>query len=281
MSDARAVKGSSRTRRHRTGNLLPRSASAEVDCLQECGQPIQLTADQQARVTTYMPFARHVARTFRHRSVPIEDLEQVAYIGLINAVHNFNPARNVKFETYARHMVAGEIRHYIRDHGGVVKKPRRLYEMHSRIRRAVNELLGSNGQRPTMGDVARHLSVDESDVHEAVMAHDSLRTLSLDEERHGDDGTAILAYESITDPNSKDAEQIIVELRDLVAQLPPSQTRAILLYYFCDRRQGDVAELMGISQKHVSHLLRMGCNRLAQLMNGGLHTSAKLSEVQR
>src|SRR2546430_15220565 len=120
------------------------------------------SAELHARLTTlFMPLVHQVARRYARSGIPVEDLHQIGYIGLMNAVTNFDPERSVKFETYARHLIAGEIRHYLRDQGTTVRRPRWLYEMDHRITRAMPELIHRIGAAPTPSGIAGVIQVDE------------------------------------------------------------------------------------------------------------------------
>src|SRR2546425_4747972 len=105
--------------------------------------------------TFFMPLVHQVARRYGRSGIPTDDLHQIGYIGLMNAVSNFDPGRSVKFETYARHLIAGEIRHYMRDQGTTVRRPRWLDEIDHRVARAMTECTHRISRTPTAPGVAR------------------------------------------------------------------------------------------------------------------------------
>ena len=222
------------------------------------------------RLTTlFMPLVHQVARRYARSGIPIEDLHQMGYIGLMNAVTNFDPDRSVKFETYARHLIAGEIRHYLRDQGTTVRRPRWLYEMDHRITRAMTELTQRIGRPPTPGEIACEIQVNEDEVAEVLQARESLRLVSLDEEREGDDGAPIAQRDRITTKHA--AGSLPVEDRVLIAdaieRLSGLQRKVIYYLFYMDLTQTEAARKLGISQKHVSRVMHAALRRLRETLH--------------
>lgn len=225
--------------------------------------------DVHARLTClYMPLVHQVARRYSRSGIPLEDLHQIGYIGLMNAVTNFDPARSVKFETYARHLIAGEIRHYLRDQGTTVRRPRWLYEMDHRVSRAITELTQRKGRSPKIVEIAREVDLDEHDVHEVLHARESLRFLSLDEEREGDDGAPIAQRDRITTKQASVSmpheDQVLIA--DAVERLSGLQRKVIYYLFYLDLTQTEAAQKLGISQKHVSRVMHAALKRLRETM---------------
>ncbi|HXF83414.1 MAG TPA: sigma-70 family RNA polymerase sigma factor [bacterium] len=222
-----------------------------------------------ARLTClYMPLVHQVARRYGRSGIPLEDLHQIGYIGLMHAVTNFDPARSVKFETYARHLIAGEIRHYLRDQGTTVRRPRWLYEMDHRVSRAVTELTQRKGRAPKISEIAKEVGLPEEEVHEVLHARESLRFLSLDEEREGDDGAPIAQRDRITTRQATiglpHEEQVIIA--DAVERLSALQRKVIYYLFYMDLTQTEAANRLGISQKHVSRVMHAALRRLRETM---------------
>src|SRR5699024_4591295 len=139
-------------------------------------------------VAMHLPVARHIAARFAGRGEPVDDLEQVATIGLINAVDRYDPSRRVAFLAYAVPTVMGEVRRYFRDTAWSVRLPRRLSDLHLALARASRELSQQLGSAPTPSQLAEHLEISVTEVQEALEAGQSYRAVSLDDA--GDDETS-------------------------------------------------------------------------------------------
>ncbi|MDQ7819450.1 MAG: sigma-70 family RNA polymerase sigma factor [Armatimonadota bacterium] len=223
--------------------------------------------DLHEKLTThFMPLVHQVARRYARSGIPLDDLHQIGYIGLMNAVTNFDPDRRVKFETYARHLIAGEIRHYLRDQGTTVRRPRWLYEMDHRVNRAVTSLTQRIGRPPTPAEIAREIQSSEDEVVEVLQARESLRLVSLDEEREGDDGAPIAQRDRITTKHvagSMPVEERVL-VHDAVERLSDLQRKVIYYLFFMDLTQTEAARRLGISQKHVSRVMHAALRRLRE-----------------
>lgn len=222
------------------------------------------------RLTTlFMPLVHQVARRYARSGIPVDDLHQIGYIGLMNAVTNFDPNRAVKFETYARHLIAGEIRHYLRDQGTTVRRPRWLYEMDHRITRAMTDLTQRVGRPPTTAEIAREVGVVEDEVAEVLQARESLRLVSLDEEREGDDGAPIVQRDRITNrhvPGAVPVEDRVL-ISDAIERLSGLQRKVIYYLFYLDLTQTEAARKLGISQKHVSRVMHAALRRLRETLH--------------
>lgn len=224
------------------------------------------TPDLHAQLTTmFMPLVHQVARRYARAGIPLEDLHQIGYIGLMHAVSNFDPERNVKFETYARHLIAGEIRHYLRDQGTTVRRPRWLYELDHQVGRTAVALTQRLGRPPLTAEIAAAAGISEDDVEEVLRARESLRVVSLDEEREGDDGVPMSQRDRITDAHTAAAPMPVedrVYLADAVERLSGLQRKVIYYLFYLDLTQTEAAYKLGISQKHVSRLMHAALRRL-------------------
>ena len=134
-------------------------------------------------VTGYLPVAQHIARRFAGRGEPLDDLVQVATVGLINAVDRFSPERGADFFSFAVPTISGEIRRHFRDLGWSMRVPRRLKDLHVSINGVVSELSQSLGRAPKPTEIAEHLGVPLSEVLEGLEASEAYRSSSLDEIR--------------------------------------------------------------------------------------------------
>jgi RNA polymerase sigma-B factor len=207
-------------------------------------------------VTMHLPLVHHLARRFRDRGEPHDDLVQVGTIGLIKAVDRFDPDRGVEFSTYATPTILGEIKRHFRDKGWSVRVPRRLQELRMAISKATAHLSQDLGRAPTVKELAAHLELTEDEVLEGLDAAQSYSTLSLDGSGGDPDGDSPALVDTL---GTDDAALANVEyretLRPLLAALPDRERQIVMLRFFHNKTQSEIAEEVGVSQMHVSRLL--------------------------
>jgi RNA polymerase sigma-B factor len=207
-------------------------------------------------ISGYLPVAEHIARRFAGRGEPLDDLVQVATVGLINAVDRFDPARGSNFLSFAVPTITGEVRRYFRDHGWSTRVPRRLKDLNLAIRATLDELSQRLGRAPRPSELADRLGVPVSEVIEGLQAGESYRSASLDEMLSCGEGTVTLG-EFV---GAVDAELALVDhretLRPVLAELTPRDRTILVLRFFHQLTQTQIAEQVGISQMHVSRVLR-------------------------
>ena len=207
-------------------------------------------------INGYLPVAEHIARRFAGRGEPLDDLIQVATVGLINAVDRFEPARGSNFLSFAVPTITGEVRRYFRDHGWSTRVPRRLKDLNLAIRSAVAEMSQQLGRAPRPSELADRLGVPVSQVIEGLQAGEAYRSSSLDEMLGCGEGTATLG-EFV---GALDAELALIDhretLRPVLAELSPRDRKILILRFFHQQTQTQIAEQVGISQMHVSRVLR-------------------------
>lgn len=204
-------------------------------------------------VEMYRPLAEYLARRFRGRGEALEDLTQVALIGLLKAIDRFDLSRDVKFSTYATATIVGEIKRHFRDKGWAVRVPRRLQEMGLRVSRTVTELAQDLGRSPTVAEIAERTGFTEEEVLEGMETAHAYSTTSLDAPID-EDGTT--AGDRV---GSEDESIELLEAWNSVApairDLPPRERRILYLRFFRGMTQTQIADEVGISQMHVSRLL--------------------------
>jgi RNA polymerase sigma-B factor len=206
-------------------------------------------------VELHLPLVEHCARRFLNRGEPFEDLVQVGTIGLIKAVDRFDTDRGVEFSTYATPTVLGEIKRHFRDKGWAIRVPRRLQELRMSISSATSELSQRLGRSPTPREVAERLGVEIEDVLEGLESANAYSTLSLDAGESSEDGLgSMLELMGATDDALEHVE-IRESIRPLIEALPPREKQILLLRFFRQMTQSQIAEEIGISQMHVSRLL--------------------------
>lgn len=225
------------------------------------------TAARDELVTMHLPLAAFLARRFRDRGESLDDLTQVATIGLIKAVDRFDPQRGVEFSTFATPTVVGEIKRHFRDKGWAIRVPRRLQELRISIGRATAELSQSTGRSPTVAELAAHLGVSDEEILEGLESAQAYATLSLDaSSADGADeaGSSLADTLGEDDPGLGEVDTRAT-LHPLVATLPAREQRIIHMRFYENMTQAQIAEQIGVSQMHVSRLL---AKSLAQLRTG-------------
>jgi RNA polymerase sigma-B factor len=217
-------------------------------------------------ISGYLQVAEHIARRFAGRGEPLDDLVQVATMGLINAVDRFEPSRGSAFLSFAVPTITGELRRYFRDHGWSARVPRRLKDLTLAVKNAQGELSQELGRAARPSEIAERLEVSRSRVIEALHAAEAYKSSSLDELLSSRDATATCA-EFIGDV---DDQTCLIDdreaLRPLLAELAPRERTILALRFFHELTQTQIAKQVGISQMHVSRVLRQTLAFLRQRM---------------
>jgi RNA polymerase sigma-B factor len=222
---------------------------------------------REVLITEFTGLAAYFARRYDRRGVPREDLQQVAMIGLVNAVDRFDPEMETRFVSFAGRTIDGEIKRFFRDRTWSVRMPRRLQELHLQVRRAAEELSHSLGRPPTVAELANEVGVDLDDVVAALDAGNAYRAESLDRPAAGDEERGRDLAASDTDATFAAVEHRSL-VADLLASLPERERRILELRFFGELSQSEIAERLGISQMHVSRLLRRTVERLRERVDG-------------
>jgi RNA polymerase sigma-B factor len=215
------------------------------------------TRDPQLRnelVEAHLGLAEYLARRFANRGEPLDDLVQVASLGLLKAVDRFDPERGVEFSTYATHTVVGELKRHFRDKGWAIRAPRRMQELYLRLGKVVASLGQELGRSPTISELAVETEVSEEEVLEALEAGQAYRFTSLDAPTGDGDGDTLASRLGHNDPGLIDAERRAT-LSPLLSRLPEREQMILQLRFFEGLTQSEIARRLGISQMHVSRLL--------------------------
>ena len=218
-------------------------------------------------VTGYLPVVRHIARRFSGRGEPSDDLEQAGTVGLLGAVDRFDPERGIDFLSYAVPTITGEIRRHFRDRTWSMRVPRRLKDLQTAISGAVGPLSQELGRAPRPSEIAARLDMPVADVVEGLDAQQAYRSSSLDELVTG-------AETPLTDTlGTIDAELENVEYRQTLAplldELPQRERTILVLRFFGNMTQTQIADRVGVSQMHVSRLLAQTLAQLREKMTSG------------
>jgi RNA polymerase sigma-B factor len=220
--------------------------------------------DRDALIERFMPLARSLARRYRRGPEPLEDLEQVASLALLRAVEGFDPTRELAFSSYAVPSIAGALKRHYRDFGWSVRMPRDLQELALRIERFNDDAWATNGMAPTAAEIAERAGVSVEAVVEAREAHQALRADSLDQPlRSTEDDAGASLLDTIGDRDT-DYERAFnrVVLDSLLATLDERDQTIVRLYYREELTQSEIGERLGLSQMHISRLLRQATAQL-------------------
>lgn len=216
----------------------------------------------------YANLVERIARRFSGIE-PFEDLVQVGFIGLLNALSKFDPDAGVRFNTYATYLVAGEIKHYLRDRSQTIRHPAWLQELRHKVNRTSGVLQQSLGRMPSNREVADELGVSETAVQEVFQTQEMLRVASLDSAAQGED-------DGSTESEKLDAaafcpEQLSVEdrvvLEHAMRQLRDLEREVLLHFHFDAMNQTEIANKLGISCNYVSHILRQSLAKLRKILS--------------
>lgn len=225
------------------------------------------TRQRESIIERTLPLAEHIARRFRNRGERHEDLVQVARVGLINAINRFDVNSGADFVAFAVPTMMGEVRRHFRDYGWSIKVPRRLKDLQAHLTRARQELAQRTGRAPTATEIANHLDLDRELVIQAMIAGSNYATTSIDNPIDtADGGQTIGKTLGDVDPNLDkiiDAESV----RPLIAALPERLQHVLVLRFFENMTQTQIAQEIGCSQMHVSRLLAQALGTLRRSVN--------------
>jgi RNA polymerase sigma-B factor len=226
--------------------------------LRATGDPVL----RERLIEDHLWLARHLARRFAGRGEPSEDLVQVASFALVNAVDRFDTDQNVRFSTFAMPTILGELRRHFRDRTWSMRVSRRLKDLHLELRSATEHLTHELGRSPTIDELADALDTSPEDVLEALEAGAAYRTASIDQGPPGaehDEG--IVPAE---DHEELETTSERVDVNEALQTLSHRDRRVIYLRYHLDLTQSEIAEEVGVSQVHVSRILRSSLATLAE-----------------
>ncbi len=220
---------------------------------------------RETLVQEHLPLVRHFARRFSNRGEPFDDLLQVGTLGLIAAIDRFDPTRGVEFLSFAVPTITGEIKRHFRDQGWSVRVPRRLQELHLSLNAAVGDLAQKNGRAPNPSELAEYLGIPRAEVLEGLQVANAYRSSSLDERLSGEEDSPTLAATLGQEDAALEGVEYRESLQPLLATIPARERRILILRFFGNMTQSQIAADIGISQMHVSRLL---AQTLAKLREG-------------
>jgi RNA polymerase sigma-B factor len=235
---------------------------------------LRADAGQEAREQAfrrYLPLARSLAGRYRRSDEPIEDLEQVASIGLLNAIDRFDPGRGTAFSSFAVPTILGELRRHFRDATWALRVPRRLQELTLQMDHARSEMTNRLGRQPTIAELSEHLGTQEELILQALDLMVAKYTLSLDEP-DDDDAPAEPPPGDVDDGYARAEDR--ATLAPLLATLSAADAQIVLLRFRDDLTQDAIAQRVGVSQMHVSRVLYRSIARLRRAADRAAGVSA-------
>jgi RNA polymerase sigma-B factor len=222
--------------------------------------------DIRARIVAqHMKLARRIARRYANRGEPVEDLEQAALVGLVKAINAYDPQRGHDFLAYARPMMNGEVKRHFRDLTWAVRVPRKVQEGRAELSHAVAALSQRMGRPPTAEELAAELRLPEAELAGLREASAAYNALSLSTPA-GPDETRTLADTLGAADDALDAIEDRESLHPLLNALPPRELRLLLLRFFGNQTQAEIAAQLGVSQMQVSRMLAATLARLRTSM---------------
>lgn len=217
-------------------------------------------------VERHMGLAAHIAQRYGRGGAHDDDLRQVAMIGLVKSVDRFDPEYGASFSSFAGRTIEGELKRHFRDKSWAVKVPRSAKELHLLVRRASAELEQTGGTSPTVDEIAGHLGVERDDVLRglAASAASSVGTIDsgYEDDDSGSDRQAVLADDDMSFEHAEN-QQIIEELLE---RLAPREREIVRLRFFEERSQQEIADRVGVSQMHVSRLLKRSFDHMRDVL---------------
>jgi RNA polymerase sigma-B factor len=228
-----------------------------------------------------LPLADHIARRFANRGEPLEDLVQVARVGLVQAVKRFDVENGSDFLSFAVPTMMGEVRRYFRDHSWSLKVPRRLKDLTVQLNRGRSELSQTLGRAPTATELAEHLGMDRQEIVDGLVAASAYGTQSTDVPVRADDGQRPLAERLGSLDVNIDRVLDVETVRPLLEALPERDRTVLVLRFFENMTQSQIAEQIGVSQMHVSRILTRAIAGIRQRMEDAEAASPTLPISRR
>lgn len=204
--------------------------------------------------------ARAIAARFAARGESLDDLQQVAYIGLMKAADRFDPTRGVQFATFATFTIEGELKRHFRDHRWLMRVPRPLQELYLQVREATDELSGALGRTPTVEELAEAVGASPMEVIEASEAGRTFHLGSIDDQRPSGAGRPAAKAGRVEAAYGELVER--EAMRELVGRLSARQQRVLRLRFDHEMSQTQIADHLGVSQMQVSRVLARSLEQL-------------------
>jgi RNA polymerase sigma-B factor len=223
-------------------------------------------SEREALFEHFLPLARSLAARYRHTSESFDDLFQVACLGLLKAIDRYDAARGYAFSSFAVPTILGELRRHLRDHTWSIHVPRDLQELGQRLGPAADELSKTLGRPPTVPELADHVGVTEEHVLDARQATAAHSPASLDQPVADGDQSAALGDMLGAEDRGLTRVEDAVLLDRYLAHLPARNREILRLRFHADLKQREIGAMLGISQMHVSRLIRQSLEQLQAIV---------------
>jgi len=229
------------------------------------------TKNSEAReriILCYKPLVKFLANKYSNRGIQVEELVSVGNIALICAIKKYKPNKGASFTTYVSSVILGEIKHFFREQGWGLRVPRQLQENYLRINKIIEELTQKLNKSPTIPEIAAKAKLSEEKVLESIEVSDAYRPISIDAEYEFSNGgnTKIVNFLGKED---KELKRIIdkIDVEETLDKLGKRERLIIILYYYHELNQQEIAKKLGMSQMHVSRLQRQAMESLKRLLD--------------
>lgn len=222
---------------------------------------------RDAVVEHMRPLVQHVARKFAGRE-PLEDLQSEGYLGLIRAVDRYTPGRGTRFSTFAMHLISGQIRHYLRDRGHLIRQPAWLQELDGRVQKAAAELEQRLQRQPTIAEIANATNLSEEGVEELVTARQAAKVVRM--EAPSDSGDHDYLEVDPEKFKSRDYHTLQLPIEDRIVvegaldKLKELERKVLYYFYYQDWNQSEIARKLGISCNYTGYVLRKGLKNMRE-----------------
>ena len=256
-----------------------RLSDPEIHTLLRLYQQTRRAEYRDQIVMQYTNLVESIGRRFAGATEPVEDLVQEGFIGLITAVDGYDATKGVKFSTYATHFIIGQIKHYLRDKGKIIKEPAWLQELNQKVTKAAEQLSQETGRVPTHAEVAKQLGMKEENVSELMSTREVFKVASLDGGTDQDENTGTYDIDRVKADKKSEAELPVEEklvLGTALEKLKDLEQAVIHEFYYTGKNQTEIARQMGISCNYVSHILRNSTKKLKKIL-----ATDELKETQR
>ena len=221
-------------------------------------------------VLQYANLVESIARRYSSPTEPAEDLAQEGYIGLLSAIEGYDPTKRVKFSTYATHFIIGQIKHYLRDRGKIIKEPAWLQELNQRIVRTTEMLTHRLQRPPDNREIAAEMGMTEDAVSEVMMTREVFKLSSIDGSDSDDDPSGTVDIDRQRAKDVVVSFQLTVEdrivLQNALQKLKNLEKNVIEAFYFQHLSQTEIAHGLGFSCNYVSHLLRNSIRKMKKIL---------------
>ena len=239
------------------------------------------SAARDALVLQFRPLVQKQARQFFNGSVPLEDLVQEGFLGLMHGIDQYDPGRGVKLITYATHHIDGHLRHFLRDRTQIIKEPAWLQEMAQKVRRETETLSQELGREPEDAEVAAALGLGEPEVARIRATRSIFAVQSLDEAQESGSSKVQVAESNAQAARTELPVEDKVVLENALARLKDIEQKVLYSFYYEDHSQTDIARALGVSNNYVSHILKNSARKLQQMFRSDAVREAALQHEQR